>query len=150
MTNKIEIVDTIISHVRQLRETMRTADKQEIIAAGFDPARISIFTYKNACWRRTGLVNGEPAAMWGVRGNLLGLVGQPYLLTNEKVHLISPLKFAKIYIQEVKEMKKLFPVLENYVDASYEGACRMLELAGFKLEPVIINYNQFYRFSLVS
>lgn len=146
----IEIVDTTISHVRHLRKSLRNSDKQEIINAGFDPSRICMYTYKVSLWRRTGLIDGEPAAMWGVRGNLLGLVGQPYLLTTNRINLISPLKFAKIYIKEVEEMKKLFPVLENYVDASYIGACRMLKLAGFDLEPVEINNNKFYRFSLVA
>lgn len=147
---KVEVVDTTMSHIRELRKTLREADKKEAIAAGLDPMRACVYAFKQACWRRTGLIDDQPAAIWGVRGNLLGLVGQPYLITNTRVDLISPLKFAKIYIKEVQVMKKMFPVLENYVDASYTGACRMLSLAGFKLDPITINNHEFYRFSMAS
>jgi hypothetical protein len=87
--------------------------------------------------------------MWGVAGISLGIKGMPYLITSPLSETISPIKFAKIYTSQVKEMKKLFPVLENYVDASYTGAVRMLSLAGFRLDPVTINNNDFFKFSMV-
>lgn len=151
MTSKVEVEDTTVSHVKHIRQNLREEDRQEIIRAGFDPNRICMYTYKTALLRKTGLIDGEPVAMWGVRGNLLGLVGQPYLLTTNNIHLISSLKFARIYVKEVEEMKKLFPILENYVDANYHEAVRLLDLAGFTLsKPVYINNNTFRRFSLIS
>jgi hypothetical protein len=87
--------------------------------------------------------------MWGICGVHIGLIGHPYLITGYKALSVSPVRFAKIYIQEVQVMKRMFPVLENYVDAEYTGACRLLEIAGFTLEgPMMLNNNQFYRFSM--
>jgi hypothetical protein len=80
---------------------------------------------------RTGLVNGRVGAMWGVVGMALGQLGQPWLLTGPACRLISPLLFARIYRQEALAMLDFFPRLENYVDASYGAAVRMLRLAGF-------------------
>jgi len=65
--------------------------------------------------------------------NSLGQVGTPWLLTSDAVKNISPLKFTRIYQQEVGKMKRLFPVLENYVDAEYNGAIRLLKIVGFEL-----------------
>jgi hypothetical protein len=88
--------------------------------------------------------------MWGLYGTPLGMVGIPYLITGTACDSVNPVKFAKIYIKELKEMKSLFPVLENYVHAEHNKAVSMLELARFKLsEPVIINNEVFYRFTAV-
>lgn len=146
----IEVVDTTLDHVRAIRKNLREEDRLEAERMGLNPWKAPMYIYKNALWRRTGLINGEPAALWGVRGNPLGLVGNPYLVTSNKVYDISAIKFAKIYLKELNEMKKMFPVLENYVDAKYDGAVRLLRLAGFELELMKIKDNDFFKFSMVN
>lgn len=80
-------------------------------------------------------------------GSALGLVGQPYFLTGPSIEKINPMKFSRLYKQEVQEMQKIFPILENYVDATYLGAIRMLKIAGFRLsDPINVNGNYFRRF----
>lgn len=147
----IQIVNSTLNHVKELSESIRQKDQEEAIALGLKPHRALFFSYKHAVLRRSCLVDGKVAAMWGVCGTPLGMRGQPYLITGEVSNTVSPIRFAKIYLKEVENMKSLFPVLENYVHSSYEGAVGMLRLAGFKLdEPIDIKGSKFQRFSMVN
>ena len=149
MTSLIEIVPSIALHARELALTLREKDKAEATALGLDPVKGTFYAYRHACYRMTALIDDEVAAMWGLHGELLGSVGYPYLITGTKVEKISPLNFARVYIKEVQVMRNLFPVLENFVDASYEGAIKMLKLAGFTLTgPYQIKDNMFYKFRM--
>lgn len=145
----VQIVNSVPVHTRQLTKTLRDNDKLEAIRAGLDVNKAVWDSYHPALYRKTALIDGRVAAMWGVRGTPLGITGVPYLITGTEVQKVSPLRFAKIYIQEVQHMKKLFPVLENYVDAGYTGAVRMLLLAGFTLKgPVLLNDHLFFKFTM--
>lgn len=131
---EIEIVETIPAHVLELRETLREEDASEICKFGI-PIRKALYrSYKNAIMCRTGLIDGRVGAIWGLGGVLLGEVGRPWLLTGSAVKEISPLTFARIYAQEVQEMLGHFPVLENWVDASYTKSVRLLKIIGFTLD----------------
>lgn len=120
-------------HAKDLSETLREGDKEEARALGHDPKKATFFAFRHGVLRKTALVNGRVAAMWGVCGSFLGLSGQPYLITGNECDNVSPHAFAKIYRKEVLLMQEAFPVLENYVDYRYEGAIRMLRLAGFRV-----------------
>lgn len=144
----IEVVPSTTDHVRELTDNMRQSDRDELIRLGLEPSDGLFFSYEFSVVRKTALIDGKVAAMWGVFGTPTGITGQPYLLTSPLVETISPFKFAKIYKNEVEQMKKLFPVLQNYVDASYTGAVRMLKIAGFILEEATLNDNAFYKFSM--
>lgn len=145
----IEVVESTAEHVRELSKTLRFKDRLEAERAGLHPEKGLFYSYRWASWRHTGLVNGKVAAMWGLHGVPLGYVGKPYLITGEAVNEISPIKFARIYKQEVQTMKQLFPILENYVDVKYKEAVRMLEIAGFNIgEPELFNGSYFSKFSI--
>ena len=149
----LEIVPSTLEHIKELALNLRQADRQEALALGLDPAKATYFAYRSGLWRRTALIDNQVAAIWGVAGTPMGLIGQPFLITSPVCEAISPVKFARIYKQEVEVMKQLFPVLENYVDASYEGAVRMLRIAGFQLigPDKVPPFNQyFYKFRMVS
>lgn len=145
----ITLVPSELSHVRELSRTMRQNDKKEAQALGLIPHHALFYAYKHACFRRTALVDGRVAAMWGVVGTPLGLVGQPYLITGTECDKVSPVAFARIYINELQAMARIFPILENYVDAEYTGAVGMLELAGFTLsEEFVFHDHRFYKFTM--
>lgn len=130
---------------------MRENDKKEARALGLIPHHALFYAYKHACFRRTALVDGKVAAMWGVVGTPLGLVGQPYLITGTECDKVSPLAFARIYINELGAMARIFPILENYVDNDYHEAIGMLEIAGFDVsKPVLYNNHLFRKFTLRS
>lgn len=135
----IKIIPTIPAHLRELAENLRKEDEDEILSFGFTPAQALWRSYKASLFTKTAFVDGKLAAVWGVCGKFMGAIGQPWLLTTDAVYEVSPLKFARVYQQEVKEMLKMFPKLENYVIASYSSATRLLEIIGFKLgEPELI------------
>lgn len=145
---QVDIVQSDLSHVRELSKSLRDGDQIEAISLGLAPHKALYYSYKQGLYRRTGLVDGKVAAMWGVAGTLLGLVGQPYLATGREVEKISPIRFARIYKKQTHIINQIFPILENYVDASYLGAVGMLRLAGFELsEPIQMLNGTFCRFS---
>jgi hypothetical protein len=147
--NNVEIIDSVVAHTRQLSKTLREADKLEAIRVGLDPDKAVFYSYRRGVYRKTALIGGRVAAMWGVSGTPLSLIGMPYLITGTEVQKIPSIRFAKIYIKEVQKMNRIFPVLQNYVDASYKGAVRLLQIAGFKLEgPIVLNNFEFYRFTM--
>lgn len=131
---KVELVTSTPDHIRELYKTLREEDRKEVIRLGFEPDRALFHSCKHALIRRTGLIDGRVAGMWGVVGSPLGIVGQPYLMTSKYVSEISPLRFASIYKQEAAAFSQIFPVLENYVDAEYDKAIRLLEIVGFSVD----------------
>lgn len=147
---QIDIIPSTSAHVRELCLSLREKDKQEARAAGLVPHKALFYSYKNAFLRRSCLIDGRVAAMWGVVGSPLGILGQPYLVTGSLSETISPLVFSRIYIREVLVMKKYFSVLENYVDADYTEAVRLLEIAGFSLSDIITTKHgfRFRKFSM--
>lgn len=131
----VEIVPTTPQHLRELAPNLREEDKAEILAFGLSLEKALWRSYKSSVMRRTALIDGEVAATWGVCGHFLGTVGAAWLLTGKAVNKVSPLKFTRIYQEEVKEMLRLFPSLCNIVDANHSAAIRLLSIVGFKLHP---------------
>lgn len=145
----IEILNCTNKDIRDIAKILRRQDEEEVLGLGMAPLKACFYAYRNSVYRKTGFINGGIAACWGVSGTPLSLVGRPWLVTTDKVYDIPPIKFAKIYKKEALNMLRLFPVLENYVDARYLGAVRMLEIAGFVLkEQVVFNTVPFIRFEM--
>jgi len=145
----ISIIPTTTEHVQHILNTLRDEDRYEIEAAGVDPQYALYKTFECCLYSKTALVDGTPAAFWGVAGIALSDVGTPFLLTGNQVKKVSSVRFARIYKNEINEMKQLFPCLENYVDANYIGAVKMLRIAGFSLEePIKVGKAFYQKFSL--
>lgn len=135
----LEIIPTIPAHLNELAITMREADKKEVIGFGVTPMQALDFSYNGSLYSKTALINNKIAACWGCSGIFLGYSAKPWLLTSDEVYKISPIKFARIYKEEVFQMSQLFLKLENYVDSEYTAAIRLLEISGFKIsepEPI--------------
>jgi hypothetical protein len=134
MTHKIEIIESRPEHVHLLGLLMNSEERAEAEAMGFDPHKLLWRTYRNSLIRKTVFVDGKIAAMFGCAGIMMGLVGQPYLITSSAAREVSPIVFSRIYRKEVREMLKLFPSLENLVDSRYTRSVKMLRFAGFAIE----------------
>jgi hypothetical protein len=146
---KLEIIPSTVEHIQPLVLNLREEDRLEIYRLGLDPVKALSLSYKGALWKRTALINGEVAGMWGLCGTPMSITGQGYLLTSTAATKISALAFSRIYLNEVETMKKIFPVIENYVDSSYSGAVRLLQIAGFQNKgTVMLNNFPSYRFVL--
>lgn len=135
----LEIISTIPAHLQELAFNMREADKKEVMGFGVTPIQALDLSYNGSLYSKTALINDKVAACWGCAGIFLGYSAKPWLLTSDEVYKISPIRFARIYKEEVFQMSELFLRLENYVDCEYTAAIRLLEISGFKIsepEPI--------------
>lgn len=132
MVDRVQIIPAEISHVYALAATLRAGDASEIEATGFGCRDGLRAIYRGALLRRTALVDGEVAAMFGLTGDALSDSGEPWLLTSAAVERV-PCAFLRIGRQQVATMLQMKPVLHNYVMASYTRACRFVILLGFTL-----------------
>lgn len=150
---KLEIVTATLDHVRQLAKTIRHKDKLEAERLGLEPHKGLFVAYRKSLFRKAAILDGEVIAMWGVAGTVLSPIGQPWLITGEGLNRLSPIRFARIYKNEVADMRAYFDTLSNYVDAEYKGAVRMLKIAGFSLSepfPFGPNNSLFRMFTMVN
>ena len=98
----LELRFSELKDVRELSKRMREQDKQEAIALGYQPHKALYYSFKHGLYRITALIDGEVAAMWGVGGSPMGLVGQPYLITSNLIYKLSSVReFINIYKQDI-------------------------------------------------
>lgn len=148
---KIQIVETTAEHIRELGRNLRPEDRKEVESYGFPTNKALWRSFKNSIMRRTALVDGEVAACWGVGGVPMGGEGAPWLITSAVVEKVSPLRFTRIYQNEVLKMLQVFPILVNYCDAGYAKAMRLLDIIGFRIgepEPLGPNNALFCKFEM--
>lgn len=131
---RVRIVPSRVEDVYALASKLRDADRLEITGLDLDPRAVIRASFRNAIMRRTAFVDGEIAAMWGLGGVMLSDEGAPWLMTTPAVERV-PVAFVRVARGQVAEMLGRRARLANVVQASYGGACRLLELLGFTLEP---------------
>lgn len=135
---RYEIVDTTPEHIRILSNTLRLGDRHEITCAGLSPRKALWRSYRQSIMRRTAIIDGAVGACWGLGGECLGEVGQPWLMTSPAIETI-PITFVREARNELSLMLDMYPKLEGYVAASYSQACGFLRFLGFKLcDPIEI------------
>jgi hypothetical protein len=123
-----------ITDVYALAATLRDGDRAEILAMGRDPRRALRFAYRVSLLPpRVATVDGAIAAMWGLGGDLISDVGEPWLLTGHAAGRV-PFAFVRIAKAELDAMLAVKPRLENYVAADYPKAVRLVEGLGFQLD----------------
>ncbi len=147
----IEIVPTTPQHLRDLAINLRAEDKAEILAFGLTPEQALWRAFKSAVIKKTAFIDGQISAVWGCIGVFIGHTGRPFLLTTPQVYKVSPLKFARIYLSEVKEMLTIYEKLSSIVDAEYASAIRLLNIVGFDVEepePMGRDKKMFRKFSM--
>ena len=130
---RCRIVPSDIGDVYRIAARMRDGDRLEATSLGADPTALLRTSYRHAILRRTAFVDGEIAAIWGLGGVLLSDEGTPWLVTTPAVERV-PVTFVRTAREQVAEMLSLRSYLSNVVQASYTGACRLLEILGFTLE----------------
>lgn len=151
--HSLEISAATQEHAEVLSRRLRQADVTEGLRLGVDPVSATIASFESSAMPRVVLVDGEVAAMWGASGDLGDRVGRPWFLTADACEKIHPVRFVRLYCSEVRRLIAQFPRLENYVDAQYTGAVRLISLAGFTLgpaEPYGVTQSLFRRFTMVA
>lgn len=149
--NIVQILDSMPLHVAKLKMNLRIEDVHEVLRLGISVQKALWLSYRESLIRKSALIDGEIAAMWGAKGNIMSQEGTVWLLTSPQIKKVSPLQFARIYQSQVYEMLKLFPCLVNYCDASYTNAIRLLEIIGFTIydpEPIGKDGAMFRKFKI--
>jgi hypothetical protein len=129
---RYELRPAEISDVHVLARTLRDGDRLEMTSLGLSPVMALRRAFRGAIIRRTAIIDGEIAAMWGMEGAMLGPVGYPWMLTAPPVERV-PIAFLREARKGVCEMLRLKNRLEGHVAADYTCACRFLEVVGFRL-----------------
>lgn len=145
----IEIVQSKPEHLIALSDNIRQKDRIESLRLGVEPLKALTQCFKYAIVRKTILIDGKVAAVFGVTGNLFANQNTLYLATSNTVKQVSSLTFVRTYIQELDKLKAAFEKLVCYVDAEYYEAIKLLELVGFEREQTLtLNDNEFYLYGL--
>lgn len=131
------IIPTTFAHLVDLSHTLRDADLAEIDAGGNKPLQSLKFGFRRSIFCRTALVDGKPAAIWGLMGPLIGRTGTPWLLTGIEADKIGAVRFARIYAGQVLEMLRYFSHLEAFCHARYANSLRLLRMCGFTVDEPI-------------
>lgn len=126
-----EIVPAEAKHVGMMADHLREGDIGEIGIFGLSPRAGLWKSYRSSpCFRYTAFVDGEIAAMYGCSGQLLSVVGHPWLLTTPQIER-AMMPFAREARKAVEDMNTLHPYLFNLVAAEYRKAVGFLRLLGF-------------------
>ncbi len=123
----ITIVDARPEHIRELGANQRKMDIEISDRLGIAPHRALWRLYKKSPISKTALVDGLVVAIFGVRGTFLGKKGNPWFIASPFVEDY-PIKLGFRYRSEVKNMLKLFPILEDFVPVEDEKTIRLLEI----------------------
>jgi len=122
-----------IADIYRLARNLRDGDRLEVTSLGTTPAEALRKSFKHAIFRRTALIEGQIAAVWGLGGSMLGDTGYPWLLTAPIIETL-PLSFVREARGQVWDMMSRKRRLEGLVAADYRCACRFLQVLGFTLD----------------
>ena len=130
-----QIVPTTEEHLEELARTMRTADVDEVWASNHHTPKESLErSFSMSAEPFTGLVDGEVVCIFGVALQTpLSDAGSPWLLASDLVedHAHTFLRVNRVYVREIK---KRYPLLENYVDCRNAASIRWLKWLGFEFD----------------
>lgn len=131
--SRVVTSDATMAHIRALASCLRPGDLAELRCMGLKPMAALVRSWRRSLIRRYVTVDGEPAAMWGVAGNLFAPQAVPWLLTSPAVEKV-PLAFLKEARAGMGAALDIWPKLVNYVHADYAQSLRFLAMLGFEID----------------
>jgi hypothetical protein len=134
MGTRVQIVEATSAHAFELAARMRAEDRAEVWASDHQTAIEALeISSRGSEFARTLLINGEPAAIWGVRAiEELDGVYVAWLLTADIVDRY-PITFCRTAKAEIARILDRYPVICNMVDARYTKSLRWLGSLGFEV-----------------
>lgn len=143
MPADVEIVPASIDHIAPIAERMRSADRDEVMAAsGRTPHEALEISLRKSSLAWTGLIDGSPEVMFGVGDlNILTSTAAPWLLGTDAVE-----KHYRVFLRQSVDWRdqllRRYAVLMNVVDDRNEVSKRWLRWMGFKLsDPAALGVN---------
>lgn len=134
----IRIVPATDADAVAMAPRLRIADLEELWAwAHIGPLDGLLYSLRASPIAWTGFVDDEPACMFGVgAASMLSAEGSPWMLGTDAVerHAYAFLRRNRAYVDR---MRRVFPVLANYVDARHLVSLRWLRWLGFEIGPAV-------------
>jgi hypothetical protein len=137
----VEVRKATVADAEVIAPRMREADIVEVQrSSGFAPLEALVRSFMASDGgARTVVIDGEPAAMYGVvRVSAPALIGIPWLLTTESVER-APMAFFRLMRATTEEWLGEFPTLMQFVDEEHVSARRFLSALGFSLYPPVVH-----------
>ncbi len=113
---------------------MRAGDRAEALSVGKDPRAFLRASCRHSLYApEAAFADGAIAAMWGMGGDVLSDIGEPWLVTAAPVERV---KFAMLRVGRaaIASMLGRRRRLQGFVAADYRGAVWLLEHFGFTVE----------------
>ncbi len=134
LARRIVIRPAAIADCDAVAARLHPDDAAEVAAVVDDPRQAVRRAFRASLVPpKVALVDGQVAAVWGLRGHMFPNVGEPWLLTTPAIERIA-LHFMRVARREIATMLAIKPRLENYVAANHAKAIRLLEGLGFRLD----------------
>lgn len=135
----IRTVDALPVHIRALGVNLRERDFSVIKKLDIEPHRALWRMYRSSLICKTVFIDDKIGAIGGVMGVFLGETGRPWFCGAPFVEDY-PMKLAFGYKRQIKNMLKLFSVLEDWVCIDDYKTIKLLGILGFKFsEPKTFN-----------
>jgi len=148
---KVLIRDAVRSDIHALKNKLREADCEEVLAAGNSSAEAALthsFDRSSLCFCVE--VEGSPAGLFGiVPDSLVGESANVWFLGSPEMSKIKK-TFVKMSRKVIADFLVQYPRLWNVVDARYESSIQWLMSCGavFHSDPIIMSGVPFYGFVL--
>lgn len=128
---KIEVRPSVESDVQALKDRLREADAQEVIAEGNASVEDCLAqSLARSVQSFTVGLDGVPVAMFGiVPDSLIGVSARVWFLGTPEMARIKK-SFVRQSIKFIYQFLDSYPFLWNYVDARYKATIRWLETVG--------------------
>ena len=129
-SQRYELVDATREHLRLIAPVLRAPDRAEVEQQGLVVRHALNEAYANSIICRAAFVDGDIAALWGLRGEMLSDHGFAWLLTAPPVERV-PLSFFRVVRDELADMMATRRSISTWVLGSYEKSIRFFAMQGF-------------------
>lgn len=111
---------------------LRKADVAEVLALGCPAEKAVELSRKLSDYAWTGLIDGEPAMLFGCGCSLTSTAAEVWALGTD-LCTSAPREMLVYGRQKLREMLDIYPKMQNYCDARYKAAHRWLKKLGFEI-----------------
>jgi hypothetical protein len=128
----IEVVPATMEHARAIE--LRPGDAREIAAHGVTPEEGLRISLARSIWADAYIAGGEVAAILGCGLScLLGGHATPWLITGTPVDRHRK-EFLRLTRARIAELRRVHPVMVNWIHAPYSESLRWARWLGFTVE----------------
>lgn len=127
---EVELVPAQLRHVHMVAARMRAEDRAEVLASGlYRPAQALRASLRASEFARTAFIGREVLAMLGV-AKADDVVAVPWMLTTDAVEQ-HPMAFWRACKAGLAQMRELYPVMAQAIDARHGRALSWAKRLGF-------------------